>query len=58
MESGTLNKGDLADPGDSPFAEALVLEDRESVLVNSIRRVVDAAQRPADDPVAAFNNYI
>lgn len=51
-------EGHLVDLDDIPLAEVLVLDENESVLANSIRRVIDAAQRHPEDIVAAFNNYI
>jgi hypothetical protein len=59
MERVVLDGGvRLVDPDDNPLAPVPSHEDRDGVLANSIRRVVDAAQRPANDTVAAFSNYI
>lgn len=51
-------EGQLVDLDDLPLAQVLLLDEDESVLANSIRRVIDAAQRHPRDTVAAFNNYI
>jgi FXSXX-COOH protein len=51
-------EGHLVDLDAIPLAQVLGLDEDDSVLANSIRRVIDAAQRQPQDTVAAFNNYI
>ncbi|MDG4833524.1 hypothetical protein O7627_30075 [Solwaraspora sp. WMMD1047] len=51
-------EGHLVDLDLIPLAQVLDLDENDSVLANSIRRVIDAAQRQPQDTVAAFNNYI
>lgn len=44
--------------GQTPLAEVLpAIANSDSVLANSIRRVTDAAHRPPQEVVAAFNNF-
>jgi hypothetical protein len=49
---------DLRDLDDIPLAQVLLPDEQKSVLANSIRRVIDAAQRHPRDTVAEFNNYM
>jgi FXSXX-COOH protein len=51
-------EGQLPDLDEIPLAQLLVLDEDDSVLANSIRRVLDAARRHPQDTVAAFNNYV
>jgi len=51
-------EGDLRDLDDIPLAQVLLPDEQKSVLANSIRRVIDAAQRHPWDTVAEFNNYM
>jgi FXSXX-COOH protein len=51
-------EGNLAELNEMPLAQVLLLDDRDTVLANSLRRIVDGAGRRAADTVAAFNNYI
>ncbi|WP_433210491.1 hypothetical protein ACQP00_48020 [Dactylosporangium sp. CS-047395] len=44
--------------GDIPLQLLLTVQDDESALAKSIRRVSDAARRNPANSVAAFNNYI
>lgn len=38
-------------------AETPATDERDSVLANAIRRVTDAARRPPQEIVAAFQNF-
>ena len=59
MESAVLSDGGLPlDLDEVPVVHMPVLDERDSVLANSIRRVIDAANRPTQDTVAAFQNYV
>jgi FXSXX-COOH protein len=51
-------EGHLVDLDDLPLGQVLTLPEDDSVLANSIRRVLDAARRHPADTVAAFNNYM
>lgn len=59
MESVGLDVEEHLDGLDGiPLAQVLVLDENDSVLANSIRRVIDAVERHPQDTVAAFNNYV
>lgn len=48
----------LVDLGGIPLADLLTLDEEDSVLATSIRRVINATQRSPQETRAAFNNYI
>jgi FXSXX-COOH protein len=49
----------LASLDDLPLAQMVAMyENEETVLANSIQRVLDAARSDPRDTVAAFNNYV
>lgn len=51
-------QGKMIDLEDAPLTEVLGLDGRDTVLANSLRRIVDTAGRQACDTVAAFQNAI
>jgi FXSXX-COOH protein len=58
MEQESDIEGNLAKLDDMPLAQVLSADDSDSVLANSLRRIVDGAHRQPQDTVAAFNSHI
>ncbi len=48
----------LASLDDLPLAQMVAMYENDTVLANSIQRVLDAARSDPRDTVAAFNNYV
>jgi FXSXX-COOH protein len=51
-------QGQLVELDEMPLTEVLGLDGNDTVLANAIRRITQAAGRPHDDTVAAFQNVI
>jgi FXSXX-COOH protein len=51
-------QGQLAELDELPLTDVLGLDGDDTVLANSLRRIIQAARQPQDDAVAAFQNYI
>jgi hypothetical protein len=48
----------LVELDEMPLAVVLLADDSDTVLANSLRRIVDGAHEQPQDTVAAFDNYI
>jgi hypothetical protein len=51
-------EGSLAELDDMPLAQVLIADGTDTVLANSLRRIIDGANQLPQDTIAAFNNYI
>ena len=59
MESAVSGEGGHPlDLDEGPCAPVTTPEERDSVLANSIRRVVAATETTRPDAVASFSNYV